>query len=72
MNDSVVSIWSQVFLTYATKSWEKCILSSGNFVIFEVWLVNNWLMNVAETFTDILKYYVLQITDIFKVCVVKS
>ena len=34
----------------------------GNLVIFGVWLLNNWLVNVAETFTNILKYYVLQTT----------
>ena len=27
-----------------------------------VWLLNNWLVNFAEMFTDILKYYVLQMT----------
>ena len=32
----------------------------ANLVIFVVWLLNNWLVKVAETFTDILKYYILQ------------
>ena len=31
-------------------------------VIFAVWLLNNWLVKFAETFTDILNYYVLQMT----------
>ena len=34
----------------------------GNLVIFVVGLLNNWLVKVAETFTDILNYYVLQTT----------
>ena len=29
-------------------------------VIFAVWLLINWLVNVAETFTDILKHNFLQ------------
>ena len=29
-------------------------------VIFVVWLLINWLVNVGETFTDILKHYFLQ------------
>ena len=32
----------------------------GIWVIFVVWLLINRLMNVAETFTDILKYNFLQ------------
>ena len=32
----------------------------GNLVIFEVWLLSNHMVNVTETFTDILKYYFLQ------------
>ena len=31
-----------------------------NLVICLVLLLNNWLVNDTETFTDILKYYVLQ------------
>ena len=34
----------------------------GNLVIFLVWLLNNQLVKVTETFTDILNYYVLQMT----------
>ena len=34
----------------------------GNLVIFVVGLLNNWLVKVNETFTDILNYYVLQTT----------
>ena len=34
----------------------------GNLVIFVVELLNNWLVKVTETFTDILDYYVLQMT----------
>ena len=33
-----------------------------NMIILEVWLLNNWLVNVDETSTDILKYDVLQMT----------
>ena len=29
-------------------------------VIFVAWLLNNQLVNVTETFTDVLKYYFLQ------------
>ena len=37
--------------------------------IFVVWLLNNGLVKVAETFTDILKYYILQLTaDKFAKC----
>ena len=38
--------------------WENCrlpLISMGNLVIFVVWLLNNRLVNVAETLTDILK-----------------
>ena len=28
-------------------------------VIFAMWLLINWVVNVAETFTNILEYYVL-------------
>ena len=31
-------------------------------VIFVVPVLDNWLVKVTETFTDILKYYVLQTT----------
>ena len=34
----------------------------GTWVIFVVLLLINWLMNVAETVTDILKHYVLKTT----------
>ena len=34
----------------------------GNLVIFVVGLLNNWLVKVTETFTDIMDYYVLQTT----------
>ena len=34
----------------------------GNLVIFIVELLNNQLLRVTETFTDILNYYVLQMT----------
>ena len=33
------------------------LISMGNLINFVVWLLNNWLVNVVETFTDILKYY---------------
>ena len=33
-----------------------------NLVIFIVGLLDNWLVKVTETFTDILNYYVLQMT----------
>ena len=36
--------------------------SMVNLVIFVVRLLNNWLVKVAKTFTDILNYYVLQMT----------
>ena len=32
----------------------------GTWVIFGVWLLINRMVNVAETFADILKYYFLQ------------
>ena len=32
----------------------------GTWVIFGVWLLINHMVNVTETFTDILKSYVLQ------------
>ena len=32
----------------------------GTWVIFGVWLLINRMVNVAETFTDILKHYFLQ------------
>ena len=32
----------------------------GTWVIFGVWLLINHMVNVAETFTDILKNYFLQ------------
>ena len=38
------------------------MISMANFLIFVVRFLNNWLVNVAETLTDILKYYVLQTT----------
>ena len=49
----------------------------GNLVIFVVGLLDNWLVKVTETFTDILNYYVLQTTaNKFtvheKVCVVQN
>ena len=45
------------------------LISKGNFAIFVVWSLNNWLVNVAETFTDVLKYYVLQtIANKFAMC----
>ena len=34
----------------------------GNLVIFVMQLLNNWLVKVTETFTNILNYYVLQTT----------
>ena len=34
----------------------------GKLVIFIVGLLNNWVVKVTETFTDILNYYVLQMT----------
>ena len=37
----------------------------GTWVIFGVWLLINRMVNVAETFTDILKRYFLQ-TNLFK------
>ena len=33
-------------------------------VIFVVWLLSNQLVNVAETFTDVLKYYFLQLNTV--------
>ena len=33
---------------------------NGNLVIFVVWLLTNWLVNVIETFTYIRKHYFLQ------------
>ena len=42
----------------------------GNLVIFVVGLLNNQLVKVTETFTDILNYYVLETTaNKFAVCV---
>ena len=32
----------------------------GTLVIFVVWLLINWFVNVDETFQDILKHYILQ------------
>ena len=32
----------------------------GTWVIFGMWLLINWLVNVAETFKDIFKNYFLQ------------
>ena len=41
--------------------------------MFVVGLLNNWLVKVTETFTDILNYYVLQMTaNKFGVYVVKK
>ena len=34
----------------------------GNLVIFVMRLLNNWLVKVNKTFTNILNYYVLQMT----------
>ena len=36
--------------------------SIGNLVIFAVGLLDNWMVKVTETFTEILNYYVLQTT----------
>ena len=33
-------------------------------VIFVVWLLSNQLVNVAKTFTDVLKYYFLQMNAV--------
>ena len=33
-------------------------------VIFVVWLLSNQLVNVAETFTDVLKYYFSQMNAV--------
>ena len=30
----------------------------GTWVIFVVWLLINWVVNIAGTFTDILKHYI--------------
>ena len=34
----------------------------GNLVIFVMQLLNNWLVKVTETFTNVLNYYVLHTT----------
>ena len=73
MSSSTILIWSHKFLTSATlceelspcQIWENCrlpLISMGNLVIFVVGLLDNWLVKVTETFTDILNYYVLQTT----------
>ena len=36
------------------------LISMGNLVIFGAWLLINCMVNVTETFTDILKHYFLQ------------
>ena len=41
-------------------------------VIFIVWLLINWLVNVAGTFTDILKHYFLKMNAFtFGKCILK-
>ena len=57
------------------RKMEIIIDFSGNLVIFAVSLLNNWLVNVVETFTDILEYYIYSSNDcryICKVYVVKK
>ena len=50
------------------------LISLEALVIFVVLLLINWLGNVAETFTDILKHYVLKTTPpkLAKCCAVKN
>ena len=75
MSSSTILIWSYKFLTSATlcellRTFTMPNLRNAdyhwflweNLVIFVVGLLNNWLVKVTETFTDILNYYVLQTT----------
>ena len=39
-----------------------------NLVIFVVWLLNNWLVNVAESLTDVLKYVLQTTANKFAMC----
>ena len=39
--------------------WRLPLISMETWVIFVVWLLNNWLMNVAETFKGVLKHHFL-------------
>ena len=44
----------------------------GTWIMFVVWLFINWLVNVVETFTGILKYYFLQMNAAkFVKCILK-
>ena len=46
------------------------LISMGTWVIFGVWLLKNLLVNVVETFTDILKHYFLQMNFVkFAKCI---
>ena len=46
------------------------LISMENLASFVVRLLNNWLVNVGKTFTDILQHYVLQMSaNKFAVCI---
>ena len=70
---SNIFIWGSEFLTSVTlykflktftmpnlRKKEITIDFNGTWVIIGVWLLINCMVNVAETFTDILKHYFLQ------------
>ena len=41
------------------------LISMGNWVIFLVWLLIKWLVNVPETITDVLKHGILQTSGMY-------
>ena len=60
-------MYSNIFIMANLRKME--IITDFNLVIFVVWLLINRMVNVTETFTDILKHYFLQTNAIkFKKC----
>ena len=60
-----MSIFRKFHHANLEEKWRLPLNSMGNFVIFGVWLLINGIVNVTETFADILKYYFLQ-TNVVK------
>ena len=42
------------------EKWIFLLISMETGVTFVVWLLINWLVNLAETFTNVLKHYFLE------------
>ena len=55
---------SRSFAVTILRKMEVAIDFNGSNGLFLVWILVNWLVNVAETFTDIFKYYNLQMNAI--------